>query len=79
MGPAFLVDSCLACKREVRWESIEKKKKKKTQKANRSLSEKIRRHRNPFRNHSRFLEEDIRKKKPQPQVLRELKENPTKA
>lgn len=40
-----------------------------------NVGDKIRRHRNPFRNHSRLLEEDIKKEKPQPKVQRERKKN----
>lgn len=58
------------------------KRRRKTQKqtavSEANVSEKIRCHRNPFRNHSHFLEEDIKKKKPQLKVQRELKEKPRK-
>lgn len=40
-----------------------------------NVTEKIRHHRNPSRNHNHFLEEDIKKEKPQLKVQRELKEN----
>jgi hypothetical protein len=56
----------------------EEKPKKLTEVSEANVSEKIRRHRNPFRNHNHFLEEDI-KKKPQLKVQRELKEKPTEA
>lgn len=60
-------------------EKEEEETKEQTAVSEANIREKIRRHRNPFRNHSRFLEEDIKKKKPQPKVQRELKEKPTKA
>lgn len=79
MALPLFVDSCLT-HREVRWErecvctEKEEGTKEQTAVSEANVGEKIRRHRNPFRNHSRFLEEDIKKEKPQPKVQRELKE-----
>lgn len=52
-----------------------KKQNRKTTVSEVNVTEKVRHHRSPSRNHNHFLEEDIKKEKPQPKVQRELKEN----
>lgn len=75
LGPAFLVTAAQHTigKLGGKLYGEGQKQNRKTTVSEVNITEKVRHHRSPSRNHNHFLEEDIKKEKPQPKVQRELK------